>query len=72
MGSVDEVVQRASPGRYSSPFNSSPFVDGEGIDRRLSLYDRCQPPLIVDFDSQHNVAGGRVVKVQPEARLSPR
>ena len=71
MRSVDEVVQRASPERYSSPFNGSPFVDGKGIGRRLSPYGR-QPPSVIDFDSQHNVAGGRVVKAQPEARLSVR
>jgi hypothetical protein len=70
--SVKEVVQRASPERYSSPFNSSPFVDGKDVGRRLSPYDRRQPPLVNDFGSQHNVAGGGVVKPQPEARLSVR
>lgn len=29
--SVDEVVQRASPERDSSPFNSSPFADAKGL-----------------------------------------
>jgi len=70
--SVDEVVQRASPERYSSPFNSSPFPDGKGVGRRLSPYDRRRPPSIVDFDSRRKVAGGRVVKSQPEATLSVR
>jgi len=68
--SVDGVVQRASPERYSSPFNSSPFVDGKGVGRRLSPYDRRQPPSVNDFDSQHNVGGGPVVKAQPDAGLS--
>jgi hypothetical protein len=72
VGSVNEVMQRASPERYSSPFNSSPFVDGKGVGRRLSPYDRRQPPSVIDFDSQYNVAGGGVVKAQPEARLSVR
>jgi len=58
--SVNEVVQRASPERYSSPFNSSPFVDGKDVGRRLSPYDRRQPPSIIDSDSQHNVAGAEL------------
>jgi len=67
--SVDEVVQQGSPERSSSPFNNRPFLDGKGVDRPLGPYDRRQPPSIIDFDNQHNVAGARVVKAQPEARL---
>jgi len=70
--SVDEVVQRASPERYGSPFNSSPFADGKGVGRRLSPYDRRQPPSVIEFDRQHNVVGGKVVEAQPDARLSLR
>ena len=62
MRSVDEVVQQASPERYSSPFNNRPFLDGKGVNRRLGPYDRRQPPSIIDFDNKHNVIGGRVVK----------
>ena len=61
--SVDEVVQQASPERYSSPFNNRPFLDGKGVNRRLGPYDRRQPPSIIDFDNP------RVVKAQPKARL---
>jgi len=70
--SVDEVVQQASPERCGSPFNGRPFLNGKGLGQRLSPYDRRQPPSIINFDNKHSVVGGRVVKAQPEARLSVR
>jgi hypothetical protein len=69
--SMDEVVQRASPQRYSSPFNGSSLMNRQDVGGCLSLEDRGHPPTIVDFDLQHAVARGQVLEEESKARLGP-
>jgi len=56
--SVEVIVHRASQERYGAPLDDRPFTDREDRCGRLSPNDRRQPPPIVDFHRQHNVAGG--------------